>query len=464
MLGMRINPHMRIIAASENNLFFVRGCDLSGANPDPGLPALPLAQFLSGEFDSRQLSAFQKTRSRSLLVVPDHWVKHDFFLFKSQKESLIRPFIERKIKTAYPHLAAAQHFFSYGCRQNAMAGPGLRVFHLCEPRAFDLYTALARLNLTPRWITTPALLWEERLNRQMDGFAGQAVLAIHLQSQEGFLYFYHQGDFLFSREVVLADSADRWDALLFEINQSIYLFSQKARSDLQSVYLIGGDTAFQERLAEFLGRPVQMMSAPGPRPALPRDLAALDGLLEPEGVPAPADAHCITHSAIRQRLKWRPVQWTGMLVAATLLVFFTGESQWLAQRLAREVEARSQMLRQQPLSLADHDAAVVAVTDDLRRPSPAHTIFNVVSALPEGVSLHEFKMDPDAMRADLAATVRADTIDRFRQLLKTLIENLNRRLQLSPPLTVEDLVVNLEETRHQPDRTDYTIACRIQLP
>ncbi len=153
-----------------------------------------------------------------------------------------------------------------------------------------------------------------------------------------------------------------------------------------------------------------------------------------------------------------------MLVAATLLVFFTGESQWLAQRLAREVEARSQMLRQQPLSLADHDAAVVAVTDDLRRPSPAHTIFNVVSALPEGVSLHEFKMDPDAMRADLAATVRADTIDRFRQLLKTLIENLNRRLQLSPPLTVEDLVVNLEETRHQPDRTDYTIACRIQLP
>jgi hypothetical protein len=461
---MRINPDMRIIAASENNLFFVRGCDLNGSNPDPGPPALPLAQFLSGEFDSRQLSGFQKTRSRSLLVVPDHWVKHDFFLFKSQKESLIRPFIERKIKTAYPHLAAAEHFFSYGCRQNAMAGPGLRVFHLCEPKAFDLHAALARLNLTPRWITTPALLWEERLNRQMDGFAGQAALAIHLRPQEGFLYFYHQGDFLFSREVVLVDSADRWDALLFEINQSIYLFSQKARSDLQSVYLIGADTAFQERLADFLGRPVQMMSASGPRPKLPRDLAALDGLLEPEGVPAPADAHCITHSVIRQRLKWRPVQWTGMLVAAILIVCFTAESQWLAQRLAGEVQARSQMRRQQPLSLADHDAAVVALTDDLRRPSPAHAIFDVVSALPEGVSIHEFKMDPDALRADLAATVRADTIDRFRQLLKALIENLNRRLQLSPPLTVEDLVFNLEETRRQTDRTDYTIACRIQLP
>jgi hypothetical protein len=462
-MGMLANNKIRIIGATEKNVFFARSRNLSSGG-SPGSAELPLAEFLSGEFDSRLISGFQEKRSRILLVVPDHWIKHDFFLFRSQKETLIRPFIERKLKAAYPNLTSVQCFFNYSCRQKNVEGPGVRVFHLSEPRAFDLYAALSRSNLTPRWIATPALLWEERLNRQVPEFAGQAALVIHLQWHESFLYFYHNGDFLFSREVALPESSERWDALLFEINQSIYLFSQKAKSDLQSVYLIGDEAGFQERLTDLLGRPVRTVSTAGADPVLPKELAALDGLLEPDGTSAPADAHCITHTRIQQQVKWRPVQWAAMLIAAILLAFFGAEHQWLEERLSVEMAARSRMRQQQPMSLADYDAVVVELTDDLSRPSPPHTIFTIVSSLPEGVLINELRMDADTLRVDLAATVHADSIDRFRQLLKNLVENFNRRLNLTPPITMEDVVFTMEEAKHQAIRTDYKIACKIQLP
>jgi hypothetical protein len=116
------------------------------------------------------------------------------------------------------------------------------------------------------------------------------------------------------------------------------------------------------------------------------------------------------------------------------------------------------------MSLADYDAAVVELTDDLSRLSPPHTILTIVSSLPEGVLINELRMDADTLRVDLAATVHAESIDRFRQLLKNLVENFNRRLNLTPPITMEDVVFTMEEAKHQAVRTDYKIACKIQLP
>jgi hypothetical protein len=186
--------------------------------------------------------------------------------------------------------------------------------------------------------------------------------------------------------------------------------------------------------------------------------------LESGSIPPPGDALSITHRRIQLELKWRPVQWAGMLLAAMLLFFFIGEHQWLEGRLLDEINARSRMRQQQPTPLADYDVALAELTEEAKRPSVAHTVVTVVSALPEDVIINEVKIDPDALRLELAATVSADTIDRFRHLLKQFLDNLNQRLNASPPITVEDMAFNMEEMKHPTAKTQYKIACKILLP
>jgi hypothetical protein len=414
--------------------------------------------------DERFVANFHEKRVKILLVVPDHWFKHQFFPFQSQKNSLIIPFLERKLKTSYPELSSIHNFFRYSVRQKAIEGQGVRVFHLHEPSAYALYDALCRTNLTPRWITTPALLWEERFKHLSPEFTTQAALLIHLHPHEAFLYFFFQGDFIFSRGVTLPESDERWDALFFEINQSNYLFSQKAKSDLNQIYLLGNEAGFQQRLSDVLGRPVQLIAGDSPAKALPRELAHLEALLDQNGVAAPGDAYSVTHSRIQQEVKWRPIQWVGMVVAAVLLLFFVAENQWLDERLQDEIIVRSQMRRQQPITLADYDVALLELTEDAKRPSAAHTISKIISSLPEDVLINEFKMDSDAVRLDVSATVYVDTVDRFRSRLKLLIDALNRKFKLDPAMTIEDMVFNLEEMKNPSHQAHYKISWKILLP
>jgi hypothetical protein len=451
----------RLIAATDKKIYFSETGSLSR---ESGSIELPISQFLSHEYDLRLFSAFQQSRSKILLIVPDHWFKHDFFPFKSQRDSLIKSFIERKLKTAYPNLPLAPHFFTYLFRQRAMAGPGVRIFHLVEPHAYDLYEALCQTNLRPRWITTAALLWEEHCKLRVSGFETQAALLIHQQAHEASLYFYFHGDFLFSRTVALPESAERLDALIFEVNQSIYLFSQKAKSDLNQVYLIGDEAPVQQQLSDFLGRPIQTIDSVPPLRASPRDLAHLDRLLDSEGVSTPSDAYSVTHSQIQQEVKWRPVQWAGTLIAALLLLFFAGEYEWLDGRLQDETIARSQLQRQQPIALADYDAALVELSEDARRPSAVQTMLKLMASLPEDVWINEIRMDLDGLRLDAGATITADTVDRFRHRLKLLVENMNLRLRLDPPIRIEDMIFNLEDMKSQTTKTHYKIAWKVNLP
>lgn len=451
----------RLIAATDKKLYFSENGILS---QESGSIELPMAQFLAHEYDSRLLSTFQQFRSKILLIVPDHWFKHEFFPFKSQRDSLIKPFIERKLKTTYPNLPLAPQLFSYLFRQRATTGPGVKIFHLYEQHAYDLYEALCKTNLRPRWITTAALLWEEHCQIRVSGFETQAALLIHLQAQEAFLYFYFHGDFLFSRTVALPPSAERLDALIFEINQSIYLFSQKAKSDLNQVYLVGDEAGFQQRLSDFLGRPVQDIGGLSQMSPLPRDLAHLDRLLDSKAASAPGDAYSVTHRGIQQEVKWRPVQWAGAWIAALLLLFFAGEYEWLDGRLQDETIARSQLQRQQPIALADFDAALIELSEDARRPSPVQTMLKVIASLPDDVWINEIRMDLDALRLETSATVTADTVDRFRHRLKLLVENMNQRLHLDPPIRIEDVVFNLEDMKSQAAKPHYKVAWKVSLP
>jgi hypothetical protein len=454
------NKKARLVAATDESVYF-----LEAGNPsqDGAWVELPLEQILTQGLKHGLLSGFRKSRARILFIAPDHWFQHDFFLFKSQKDSLIKPFLERKLKTAYPNLPSIQNFFSYVCRQRDVENRGVKAFFLHEEAGYRLYDVLCQADLPPRWITIPALLWAERLKVILPEFPAHGTLLVHPQENKAFLYFFFEGDFLFSRAVTLAEAEERWDGLLFEINQSLYLFAQKAKSDLSRIYLIGHDTNVQERLSEGLGRRVQLLAGEWKPAAAPKALSSLEGLLSGDGISPPDSIHSITHRKVQQELKWRPIQWAGTLIAVALSLFLIGELQWLEWQLQDASTVRSQLLRKQSMALTDYEAALDEVTEYARRPSSFHTIAKIAASLPEAVLINEIKINLDSPLLELVATVNADNIERFRHLLKLLTENLNRRLKLPQPIGIEDIMFQIEDLRSQPGKAYYKIAFKVNL-
>jgi hypothetical protein len=457
MLG---NKKIRVIVATDNRVCFWEG---DNSRENGAWVEMPLEEFLLQGIDKDVLPVFRKSHAKILLIVPDHWFKHDFFLFQSSKDSLITPFLERKLKTAYANLPNIHNFFSYVCCQKKVESRGVKAFFLHEEKGYHLYDALCKADLLPRWITTPALLWAERLKLILPEFPAQGTLLVHLQSSKAFLYFFFEGDFLFSRTVTLVEGGERWDALLFEINQSLYLFAQKAKSDLERICLIGNEANVQERLSEGLGRSVQTLAGEGEPAAVPPELASLEGLVTVDGLVPPSENHSITHRRVQQELKWRLVQWAGILLAGVLGLFLVGEHQWLEWQLQDELKVRTQIRQKQIIALADCEAALDEVTEHAKRPSSFHTIAKIVSSLPEAIFINEIKLNLDSPLLELVATVNADNIERFRHLLKMLTESLNRRFKLQQPITIEDIMFQMEDMKNQPGKAHYKIAFKVNL-
>jgi hypothetical protein len=132
-------------------------------------------------------------------------------------------------------------------------------------------------------------------------------------------------------------------------------------------------------------------------------------------------------------------------------------------RLQDEILVRSQLQRQQPITLADYDTALVELSEDAKRPSAAPALLKMLSGLPEDVQFNEIKMDSDALRLNAAATIAADSVDRFRHRLKLLVENMNQRLRLDKPIRIEDVSFNLEDLKSQSAKTHYKISWTADL-
>jgi hypothetical protein len=111
------------------------------------------------------------------------------------------------------------------------------------------------MELAPRHITAPGFLWAKKLANACKGFEREGTLLIHMGERECMLYFYFRGNFIFSRNVVLSEQ-DRMEALSFEINQSLYMFSQMTRNELNRIYLLAHPTESPDLFGQALGREV----------------------------------------------------------------------------------------------------------------------------------------------------------------------------------------------------------------
>ncbi|MDZ7582178.1 MAG: hypothetical protein U5R30_16760 [Deltaproteobacteria bacterium] len=450
-----------IVVATDETVYFF--------TPDNfGPPARPI-EFSLAEMTSRSPNEplpphHGKNGAGVLLVVPDLWFKHEFFAFQSPKESLISAFLERKLRSAYPHLPQVDRFFTFRLKRKSAEERGVNVIFLQDEKGYLLHDFLVKAKLTPRWITTPALLWAERLRQIEPDFSRQGILLANLREERILLHFFFEGQLLFSRHLTLPDGSDRWDTLLFEINQSIYLYAQKTKSALNKICAAGDAAALKEQLSEKLDIPISFLEAGKAESALPRNLAFLQGVWTPEGVGTPSEVNSITDKNTRRELMWKPVQWCGIIAAVVSILLLAGENLWLERLLQNKLKSQTELMERRSYDPADIEMALAAVSEHARRMPSVYALARIDAAMPDSVRIDEVKIDPDNSSIELAATVSVDQIDRFRLTIHTLADNLNRQLNLSRAITMEDIVFQMDDVTKPSEKTNYRISLKAVMP
>jgi hypothetical protein len=467
----------RTMFRKKNNIIIViqnhEVCWLSGDHSNGGGHdfRLPLDQVLDAENTPVQLPEWLKSKHSPLCIIPDHWFGSQSYPFRSKKASLIEPFLERKLIAAHPGHDDIRHFFNYrhiGDGKNQE----LSALFFQEDKSYQLYSALRHLNHVPRQITAPAFLWEEYLGHYDDDFNRQGTLLVHHVEQEGHLYFYYNGIYQFSRIVGLPDSNEAVEALGFEINQSLYMFSQKAKSDLDRIYMLCDAPQCREKLGDTVGREMidlKSLTQGGADAAIIPEIGTLDGLLQSLPTSGHASFFGVMHRKVQQAMKWKPVQWAGICIGLLLLIGISCE-QFLLGQMLKEARSNYQGLRQQmldsgsTLGLSEYSSTLEQVLSMAKQSNQAYIAHGLPAAFPAGTELRELEYRFDyPPTVKVTAMVLSRDADELQVKLSRLIVQIKEKLITARDITLKDIDIRL----HQPDDgkglNNYEIAFQLEL-
>ena len=291
--------------------------------------AVALDAFLEDDFTLSSIPAVVRARKNGLLVIPDYWIGQTRLMLPSKKRSVVEAFVERKLATEHPELPDIGLFYHYTFSKKPSESGNIYAFFFQEPLSYQLYQRLTLFDMAPFDITIPAYVWAKKLEKMHPELVNAGGGLIQKLSSASYLYFYHKGQFLFSRNIKFSDSpgegTEALDALTYEINQSFYLFSQKEKAELEHIFIHSSRKEDAAELAESLGREVHFLDADD------ASIQELSDALGPCSVFTPSDlSPSSNYLAIVQKdharaREWRPVQMAGAIVGILLFLLLGGE-------------------------------------------------------------------------------------------------------------------------------------------
>ena len=467
-MNMLAQKHNTIIAVHNDTVWWIGSDTATGSRQ---WFRLPLEQVLADEGPAPQIPEWLQGRTQSLCIFPDHWFGSESYPFQSRKPSLIEPFLERKLPMTHPGRKDIRNFFNY--RHIANNGENrLGAIFLSEDKGYALYGALQRLHHHPQRITSPALIWEGRLRHADGDFDRLGTLLIHHTGKECQLYFYHQGNYLFSRSVILGDAADGNDALVFEINQSLYMFSQKAKSELDRIYAVCNTPNCQVRPGEALGREVVNLAAlagPDTEGGDIPGLEPLNELLRWFQVQRNADFFSVIQRQMKRTLEWRPVQLTGIVAGFLLLVGLVGENLFL--RSIQNAENREHgsietavANHDQGIMLSEQAGALAQVLDMADRNMLIDAVYRLPEGFPAAVHLKELDLElASPPNLKLTATVNARDPQELTILLTRMVALVKGTFANARSFSLNDIDIRSDLSDGVPSVNCYQIAFQLEL-
>ncbi len=470
IFGKRSTP---IVLVGNDEVYFVLQ---RGAGEGRILDPVPLERFMAGDVDLGELPPDFQRQNGPVMVVPDYWLGSTSFPFESKRKSLAETFIERKLRADFPETPEVGDFFEYFFHKTHQGESSVYVYFLREPMFFRVYESLAGWHLYPRRITTPAFLWESQLKDRIPNFREGGKAFVHILSTECFLYFFFEGHFLFSRQIMLPefqeDSSDQQETLTYEISQSLYLFSQKAKAEIDRIYSVSFGHVDADGLSGRLGTEVEEVD--GLEEVLTQDSTTigLPGLLSGLFLPDLSDGKTflgIAHKQTEREQQWRPVQKVGIAVGLVLLLLLAGEGvmlwKWSRPVKMEHGSGSSAEAREAVTALRQYNEALELFLRESRRPSAAKAIIHLADALPEDVWIDRMvvETEPDP-GIRFAGTVKASRPSQFRETLSAFLDGLNTHFQGAGSLGLQDIEVDTDDCKVVEGGRSCAIALEFGLP
>jgi hypothetical protein len=447
---MASHKHLQIIAVHDDEIRF--DDDRPEAMQSTSA-TLGLADFLAGRPFAALPAAEAGPRGVRLLIVPDHWLGQAAYAFQSRKRSLVEAFTQRQLLAAHPELPSIAAFYAYRFTRGEDENQRLTVTYLQEPKGYQLYQRLEDSGFPPHLITTPALLWEYALRSSLAGFADGGQCLIQVVGRRCFFYFFVAGWFLFSRAITLPDGAsgpdDRFGVLVYELNQSFYLFAQKARADVAGIHLVAPHAEDPALLTDLLGREVRPL-VQGEAVYAPRDSDSPIAGFMAQARHLRSGFRGIAHRQLKRELDWKPVQIAAAVVGAVTLLVVAAESLFLRGFYAKGAG------RDLPGVVSDASAAetLAAFSDALAfisaeasKPSAAEAVAVVMRSLPAATRIKTLALaiaEQPGLR--LEGVITASGHEAFEVQLTALLERLSHGFALRPPLGLQDVVCHPAES------------------
>lgn len=465
---MGLKNRNKIISIVDNEkLYFVEGDPRGAKRP---VESIKLADLLNDGAESNLIPSPAKSRVNKLLIVPDYWFGNFAYKFQSMKKSLADAFVERKLKAQFPQLPDVKFFFDSLPFERENGERWLYSYFLQDPQFYQLYKTLSRFHLTPHRITSPALIWGSKIRQKMSDFHQGGKCFIELMPDIYHLYFFFEGNFLFSRSIPLADlpieSTENLQAITYELNQSLYLFSQRAKAEIDKLYLVSSETLAVSQLSEALGREIS-------------DLSALFN--EHQGATTrKTSAHClnayaqfdfllknqflfVSHKRLKKDMEWRPVQSVGVAIALLLFLLLGSESIYL-HKLSHHnqvpvINSQGIYTAETKQRIRQYNQALDILIKEAERNSPREVMTRIAGSLPSEIRMQELFLKTQAgPTVDFEGIVKALRPDQLKGSLAALIANLNQNLRPRKALAMPDIDIEFDRKKQI-----YLIKFRVEL-
>lgn len=448
--------------------FFLQGGSGEGQILDP----LTFDRLLTDEADLSAIPEAFHHQANSVMVVPDYWLESISFPFQSTKRSLAEAFLERKLRADFPEIPEVKDFYEYSFHQTDEGETAVYAYFLRDPAFFRLYDQLLRWNLHPRRITTPAFLWESQLKERIPDFRKGGNAFVHILSNECFLYFFFEGHFLFSRQITLpefqGDASDQVETLTYETNQSLYLFSQKAKAEIDRFYVASFGHVEAADLSEKLGRKVEEVVGLEEELARVSTTIGQPGLLSGLYLPDLSQTQrfvSISHKLMEKEQHWKPVQKVGTAVGFVLLLLLAGEGvllwQW-SRPVGTETTPRAS---EAVVALRQYNEALDLFLTESKRPSAVKTIIDLARSLPEDVWIKDMVIETEPTPGvALTGTVRAEQPSQFRETLNEFLDGLKDRFEGARSLGLQDIDVDTDNCTASDGGQSCVITLKFGLP